>query len=80
MQQIKEVGEAVKPLCELLDALDTEVNVANYPRVMYDAGRQREEAAEQQKEEPEPVTTAKQRNVRGEGSNIRGRRGAARNA
>jgi hypothetical protein len=56
-QAAKEFGEAVKPLCGLLDALDTEVNVANYPRVMYDAGRQREEASEQREEEPELVTT-----------------------
>ena len=79
-QVAKELGEAVKPLCELLDALDTEVNVAKYPRVMYDAGRQREEAAEQQKEDPEPITTAEQRNGGGEGSNKRGTRRAARDA
>ena len=56
-QAAKEFGEAFKPLCELLDALETEVNVENYPRVMYDAGRQREEASEQREEEPELVTT-----------------------
>ena len=76
----KEFGEAVKPLCGLLDALDTEVNVANYPRVMHDAGRQMEEAVEQQEKEPDPVTTAEQRNRGGEGSNKRGRRGDARDA
>ncbi len=56
-QAAKDFGEAIKPLCGLLDALDTEVNVANYPRVMYDAERQREGASEQRGEEPEPVTT-----------------------
>jgi len=77
-QTAEKFGEAVKPFCELLDALDNEVNVANYPRVIYDAERQREEATEQQEEEPEPVTTAKQRNGGGEGSSKRGRKGAAR--
>ena len=38
----KEFGEAVKLLCDMLDALDCEVSVENYPRVMYEAGRQNE--------------------------------------
>jgi len=53
----KEFGEAVKLLCDMLDALECDVNVENYPRVMYEAGRQKDEAAEQQEEEPVHTTT-----------------------
>jgi len=47
----EEFGDAVKPLCGLLDALETEVNVENYPRVMYEAGREKETETRRMEEE-----------------------------
>ena len=68
-----EFGEAVKPLCEMLDALETDANVKNYPRVMYEAGRQKEEATGHLEEEQEQPTMGQQMNGGGEGTSRRGR-------
>ena len=69
----KEFSESVKILCDMLDALDCEVNVENYPRVMYEAGRQKVGAAEQQEDEVEHTATGQQQEGTGEGTS--GRRG-----
>jgi len=71
-----EFGEAVKPLCGLLDALETDVQVDNYPRVMYEVGRQKNVATQQQDEEAEQPGVRQHRSeAGGEGpSEGRGRR------
>ena len=79
-QAATEFGEAVKPLCEMLDALETDVNVENYPRVMYEAGRQKEEATGHLEEEQEQPTMGQQMNGGGEGTGRRGRGNDAREA
>ena len=58
-------GEAVKPLCGLLDAMDTDVNVENYPRAMYEAGRHKEDATQQVEEEPPHPVMGQQMNEEG---------------
>jgi hypothetical protein len=70
----REFGEAVKQLCDMLDALECDVIVENYPRVMYEAGRQKEGAAEQQEEEPVQVAPGRQQEGASEGTSRRGGR------
>ena len=77
-QAATELGEAVNPLCEMLDALETDVNVENYPRVMYEAGRKKEEAKGQLEEEPEQLMMGQQIDGEGEGTSKRGRGNDAR--
>ena len=63
-----EFGEAVKPLCGLLDALKTDVDVENYARVMYEAGRQKEDATQHLEEESaQPVMGPQMNEGGGEG-------------
>jgi len=38
----KQFGGCIKALCGMLDALECDVGVENYPRVMYAAGRETE--------------------------------------
>ena len=60
-----EFGEAIKPLCGLMDALEAGINVENYPRVMYEAGRQKEDATQQIEEEPAQPVMGQQLNEGG---------------
>ena len=52
-------GGSVKAPCELMNVLKSDINVEDYPRVMYEAGRQKELELEQQQEE-EPQERAAQ--------------------
>ena len=70
-----EFGEAIKPLCGLLDALETGINVDNYPRVMYEAGRQKEDATQQMEEESAQPERGQQLNEGGGEGPSRGRGG-----
>jgi hypothetical protein len=47
----KHFGESVKTLCEMLDGLESDINVEDYPRVMYEVGREKETKPQQQQEE-----------------------------
>ena len=47
----REIGGCIKALCGMLDALECDVDVENYPRVMYGAEREAEPEPDQQQEE-----------------------------
>jgi hypothetical protein len=61
----KQFGTYTQTLCRMLDALECDVDVANYPRVMYEAEREKEpKPVEQQKEvnAQEPIQSTEQGN------------------
>ncbi len=37
----KDFGQTIRSLCDLIDAVDYDINVEDYPRVMYEAGRRK---------------------------------------
>ena len=47
----KQFGGSVKAMCELLDVVESDINVEDYPMVMYEAGRYESEMEQRQEEE-----------------------------
>jgi hypothetical protein len=43
----KYFGWSVKSLCDLMDVLESDINVEDYRRVLYEAGREKEQELEQ---------------------------------
>ena len=64
----KHFGETIKSLCELLDVLECDINVEDYPRVMYEAGRHREVELEQPEEEVHQGKAGQQQDMGCEGA------------
>ena len=76
-----EFGDTVKPPCGLLDELETDVNVENYPRVIYEARRQKVTDTRRMEEESDQPEMGQQSHEEGgEGPSSRRRGEDAREA
>ena len=63
----KQIGTHMQSLCRMLDALECDVDVANYPRVMYETEREKEPEPDEQHDEvnaQEPTQSTEQGNQR----------------